>query len=76
MELLRRQFLCLAVGAAAVPVVSRIAWAQAYPSRPIHLIVPYPPGGGTDFSARLVSVSMSQTLGQQVVVENRPRRGH
>src|SRR5258706_3782581 len=75
MELLRRQFLCLAVGAAAVPVVSWIAWAQAYPSRPIHLIVPYPPGGGTDFFARLVSVSMSQTLGQQVVVENRPGAG-
>jgi tripartite-type tricarboxylate transporter receptor subunit TctC len=75
MELLRRQFLCLAVGAAAVPAVSRIAWAQAYPSRPIHLIVPYPPGGGTDFFARLVSVSISQTLGQQVVVENRPGAG-
>jgi tripartite-type tricarboxylate transporter receptor subunit TctC len=75
MELLRRQFLCVALGAAAVSAASRIAWAQAYPSRPIHLIVPYPPGGGTDFFARLVSVSMSQTLGQQVVVENRPGAG-
>ena len=70
MKLPRRQFLHLAAGAAALPAVSRIAWAQAYPSRPITMIVPFAAGGPTDVAARVVSEHMSRTLGQQVVVEN------
>ena len=70
MKLPRRTFLHLAVGAATLPVVSRTARAQAYPSRPITLIVPFPPGGSTDVGARIVADHMSRTLGQQVVVQN------
>jgi tripartite-type tricarboxylate transporter receptor subunit TctC len=70
MKLPRRAFLHLAVGAAALPVVSRTATAQAYPARPITLIVPFPPGGSTDVGARIVADHMSRTLGQQVVVQN------
>jgi putative tricarboxylic transport membrane protein len=70
MKLPRRTFLHLAVGAAALPVVSRTATAQAYPARPITLIVPFPPGGSTDVGARIVADHMSRTLGQQVVVQN------
>ena len=70
MKLPRRQFLHLAAGAAALPAVSRIASAQAYPSRPITMIVPFAAGGPTDVAARVVSEHMSHTLGQQVVVEN------
>jgi len=62
------------VGTAAV-LAAPYAFAQSYPSRPIHLIVPYPAGGGTDFFARLAATPMSQTLGQQIVVENRPGAG-
>ena len=71
MTLDRRTFL-LAAGAV---LASPSAFAQSWPSRPIHLIVPYPAGGGTDFFARLVAAPMSQTLGQQIVVENRPGAG-
>src|SRR5215831_7338213 len=71
----RRRFLQLAAGAAAMPAVSRIARAQAYPSRPITLIVPYVPGGGTDVAARIVAEHMSRTLGQQIVVQNVPGAG-
>ena len=70
MKLPRRTFLHLAVGAAALPVVSRTATAQAYPARPITLIVPFPPGGSTDVGARIVADHMSRTLGQQIVVQN------
>jgi len=70
MKLPRRQFLHLAAGAAALPAVSRIARAQAYPSRPITMIVPFAPGGGTDVAARIVGDHMSRTLGQQVVIQN------
>jgi tripartite-type tricarboxylate transporter receptor subunit TctC len=75
MTIPRRQFLHLAVGAAAVPAVSRIARAQAYPSRPIMLVVPFSAGGGSDITARVVAEKMSKTLGQQIVVENRPGAG-
>src|SRR5437660_3314727 len=70
MKLPRRQFLHLAVGAAALPAVARIARAQAYPSRAITLIVPFPPGGSTDVAARIVGDHMSRTLGQQLIVQN------
>jgi tripartite-type tricarboxylate transporter receptor subunit TctC len=64
----------LLVGSAAV-LATPAAFAQSYPSRPIHLIVPYPAGGGTDYFARLVATPMGRTLGQQIVVENRPGAG-
>jgi tripartite-type tricarboxylate transporter receptor subunit TctC len=72
MKLLRRQFLHLAAGAAALPALSRIAWAQAYPTRPVRLIVGFPPGGGGDTTARIIGQWLSQRLGQPVVIENRP----
>src|SRR2546423_9075462 len=68
----RRQFLHLAAGAAALPAVPRIAWAQAYPARPVRCIVGYPPGGGVDIFVRLVAQWLSERLGQQFVVDNRP----
>src|SRR5262247_139180 len=68
----RRQFLHLAAGAAALPAVSRIAWAQAYPTRPVRLIVGWPPGGGADTVSRIVGQWLSERLGQQVIIENRP----
>src|SRR5436305_8620195 len=72
MKLPRRQFLHLTVGAAALPTVSRIASAQAYPSRPVRMIVPFGPAGTTDIVARLIGQWLSDHLGQQFVVENRP----
>jgi tripartite-type tricarboxylate transporter receptor subunit TctC len=70
MKLPRRQFLHLAAGAVALPALSRDAFAQAYPTQPITLIVPFAPGGATDVGARIVGEHMSRTLGQQVVVQN------
>src|SRR5258705_7679861 len=70
MKFPRRQFLRLAAGAAALPFVSWIARAQAYPARTITLIVPFPPGGSTDVAARIVADHMSRTLGQQIIVQN------
>src|SRR5438309_1637368 len=71
----RRNFLHLAAGAAALPAVSRIAWAQAYPSRPVRLIVGAPAGGGFDIVARLMGQWLSERLGQSFVIENRPGAG-
>ena len=70
MKLPRRQFLHLAASAAALPVMSRIARAQTYPSRPITMIVPYPAGGPTDTIARLLGERMRASLGQPVIIEN------
>lgn len=71
----RRGFLHLAGIAAAFPAVSRVATAQAYPTRPIRWIVPYPPGGATDLIARLIAQWLSERLGQSVIIENRPGGG-
>src|SRR5215831_14488794 len=75
MKLPRRNFLHLAAGAAALPAVSRIARAQTYPSRPVHLIVPFAPAGASDILARLIGQSLSERLGQQFVIDNRPGGG-
>jgi tripartite-type tricarboxylate transporter receptor subunit TctC len=75
MKLRRRQFLHLAAGAAALPAVSRFACAQAYPSRSVHLIVPFGSAGATDITARLIGQWLSERLGQQFVIENRPGAG-
>src|SRR5712664_2465087 len=72
MKLPRRKFLRLAAGAAALPAVSHFAWAQTYPTKPVRLIVGFPPGGGTDITARLIGQWLSERLGQQFVIENRP----
>jgi tripartite-type tricarboxylate transporter receptor subunit TctC len=71
MKLSRHQFLHLAAGAAALPAVSRIVRAQTYPSRPVRIIVGYPPGGSSDFLARIVGQRLSERLGQPFVIENR-----
>jgi tripartite-type tricarboxylate transporter receptor subunit TctC len=75
MKLPRRTFLHLAAGAAAVPAVSRIARAQTYPTRPVRIIVGFPPGGGNDVMARLIGQSLSDRLGQPFIIENRPGAG-
>ena len=75
MKLPRRNFLHLAAGAAALPVVSRIAWAQAYPARPVRIIVGFAAGGTADITARLLGQWLSERLGQPFVIENRPGAG-
>jgi len=72
MKLPRRRFLHLAAGAAALPAMSRTAWAQAYSTRPVRIIVGYPPGGPTDIVARIISPWLAERLGQSVIVENKP----
>ncbi len=75
MRLLRRRFLQLAGSTVALPFVSRLAQAQAYPARPVRLIAPFPPGGSIDLAARVVAQWLSDRIGQQVVVENRSGAG-
>jgi tripartite-type tricarboxylate transporter receptor subunit TctC len=75
MKLSRRQFLHLAAGAAALPALSRIGWAQTYPSRPVRIVVGFAAGGPADLSARLIAQWLSDRLGQQFVVENRTGAG-
>jgi len=72
MTLLRREFLHLAAGALALPMGSRLVWAQGYPVRPVRLIVSYPAGNASDIIGRVAAQALSERLGQQFVVENRP----
>src|SRR5262245_36296388 len=72
MKLPRRRFLHLALGAVSLSAVSRRARAQAYPTRPVRWIIGFPPGGGADTVARIVAPWLSERLGQQVIIENRP----
>jgi tripartite-type tricarboxylate transporter receptor subunit TctC len=75
MKLHRRKFLQLTAGAAVLPAVGQTAWAQAYPARPVRVIVPVAPGGANDVTARLIGQWLSERLGQQFVIENRPGAG-
>ena len=75
MTLPRRRLLQLAASAAVLPAVSKVAWAQTYPSRPIRIVVGYPAGIAPDITARLIAQSLSERLGQQVIVDNRPGAG-
>src|SRR5262245_1152467 len=75
MKLPRRKFLHLAAGAAALPAVSRIAWAQGYPTRPVRIMITTAAGGTADMLARLMGQWLSERLGQPFVVENRPGGG-
>jgi tripartite-type tricarboxylate transporter receptor subunit TctC len=76
MKLPRRNVLHLAAGAVALLATSRIAWAQAYPTRPVRLIVPIAPGGASDITARLIGQWLSERLGQPFIIENRPGGGN
>ena len=75
MMIARRKFLHLAAGAAALPVVSDIGWAQTYPARPVRIVVGFAPGGPNDIMARLIGQWLSERLGQSFVIENRPGAG-
>src|SRR5262249_56278495 len=75
MNLSRRQFVYLITACAALPVVSRVARAQTYPSRPVRMIVGFAAGGSADIMARLMGQWLSERLGQQFIIENRPGAG-
>jgi tripartite-type tricarboxylate transporter receptor subunit TctC len=75
MKLPRRTFLHLAVGAAALPAIPRLAWAQAYPTRPVRWIIPFPPGGGADIVSRIMGSWLSDRLGQPIIIESKPGGG-
>ena len=75
MGLPRRRFFRLVTGAAVLPAVSRAAWVLDYPTRPVRIIVGFPPGGPTDIFARLIGEWLSNRLGQAFIVENRPGAG-
>jgi tripartite-type tricarboxylate transporter receptor subunit TctC len=68
----RRQFLHLAAGAAALPAMARMAWAQAYPAKPVNIVVPFGPGTGTDTLTRIIAQSLSAALKQSILIENKP----
>src|SRR3954462_2850244 len=76
MKLPRRQFLHLTAGAAALSADSHFAWAQAYPTRAVRLVVGFPPGGATDIIARLIGQWLSEKLGEQFVIEKKPGAGN
>src|SRR5262249_23667743 len=71
----RKRFLHLAAGLAALPALPRLAEAQAYPTRPIKLVAPFPPGGSIDLTARLIGQWLTERLGQPFVIEDRPGAG-
>jgi tripartite-type tricarboxylate transporter receptor subunit TctC len=75
MNLVRRRFLQLAGAAIAAPAVSTVTWSQTYPSRPMHMVVGFAAGGGADIIARLIGQALSERLGQQIIVDNRPGAG-
>ena len=71
----RRKFLRLAAGAAALPAISRVTWAQTYPTRPVRWLLGFAPGGPNDVLARLLGQHLSEKLGQPFVIESRPGAG-
>jgi tripartite-type tricarboxylate transporter receptor subunit TctC len=75
LDLPRRRFLHLAAGAASLPAFSRLSWAQSYPIRTVRIIVGFAAGTGADILARLMGQWLSERLGQQFVIENRPGAG-
>jgi tripartite-type tricarboxylate transporter receptor subunit TctC len=75
MKLSRRYFLHLAADTAALPALSRIVWAQTYPTRPVRLVVGFPPGGSADIVTRLLAQALSERMGQSFIVDNKPGAG-